>query len=338
MYDDKMIEMSRVVYLFDLLITNIAFVLAIWGRQLLLPDGNIDFYTHLYILPLLLFFTIGFFFYTGVYSNPRYTTLIDFAKSIFKAVVLSIGTMLTLLFFLKVDFISRAVILNFSVIEFFLVFTYRGFIKSHYEKIAKDGSGALHVLIIGTGERAKELSAMLREKAELGIKIIGHLDPDPSCVGSTVLDVPVIGVVDDISSVLEKNVVDEVIIAIPRTMLQDAEPIAHACEEEGIKLRLMADVFNLNTARIRLKELGKTPLLTLEPVAQDEIKLLVKRIFDFAASLTLLIIALPVMVIVAIAIKLDSTGPILFVQQRVGLNKRRFPMFKFRSMCADAES
>ena len=77
---------------------------------------------------------------------------------------------------------------------------------------------------------------------------------------------------------LKKNVVDEVIIAIPRSMLTDAEPIAQACEEEGIKLRFMADLFNLEVARTKLITLGKIPLLTMEPVAQDEIKLMVKTI------------------------------------------------------------
>jgi exopolysaccharide biosynthesis polyprenyl glycosylphosphotransferase len=131
--------------------------------------------------------------------------------------------------------------------------------------------------------------------------------------------------------------VDEVIIAIPRSMLNDAEPIAFACEEEGIKLRFMADVFRLQVARISLALVGNLPLLTLEPVAQDKDILLIKRLFDFTVTLASMPVILPVMALIAIAIKLDSPGPVFFIQQRVGLRKHLFPMYKFRSMHENAE-
>jgi exopolysaccharide biosynthesis polyprenyl glycosylphosphotransferase len=123
----------------------------------------------------------------------------------------------------------------------------------------------------------------------------------------------------------------------PRSLLADAEPIAYACEEEGIKLRFMADVFSLHVARVRLTQAGDLPLLNLEPVAQDEGALLFKRCFDLTVTLLSMPVVLPIMGIVALAIKLDSPGPVLFIQQRVGLKKRLFPMMKFRSMCDRAE-
>ena len=177
----------------------------------------------------------------------------------------------------------------------------------------------------------------LRENAEWGIKIIGHLDPDPQRVGWKVLDAPVIGTIDDIHHILKAHVVDEVIVAIPRSLLADAEPIAYACEEEGIKLRFMADVFSLHVARVRLTQVGDLPLLNLEPVAQEEGALLFKRCFDLTVTLLSMPVVLPLMGIIAMAIKLDSPGPVLFIQQRVGLKKRQFPMMKFRSMCDRAE-
>jgi exopolysaccharide biosynthesis polyprenyl glycosylphosphotransferase len=201
----------------------------------------------------------------------------------------------------------------------------------------KAGTTSIRAIIIGTGERAKELSLKLRERAEWGIKIIGHLDPDPARVGWRVLDAPVIGTIDDIHNILKQHVVDEIIIAIPRSLLADAEPIAFACEEEGIKLRFMADVFSLHVARVRLTQAGDLPLLNLEPVAQDEVALLIKRAFDLTLTLLSMPVVLPIMAIIAIAVKLDSPGPVLFVQQRVGLKKRQFPMMKFRSMCDRAE-
>jgi exopolysaccharide biosynthesis polyprenyl glycosylphosphotransferase len=143
--------------------------------------------------------------------------------------------------------------------------------------------------------------------------------------------------VGDISSVLKGNVIDEVTLAIPRAMIPDVDKIAQACEEEGVKLSLMADVFDVRVVRTRLVELGDIPLLTLEPVAHDELKLLVKRGIDFTLAALSLPVLLPLVALIAIAVKLDSPGPVFFVQPRVGLHKRRFRMLKFRTMVRDAE-
>jgi exopolysaccharide biosynthesis polyprenyl glycosylphosphotransferase len=99
----------------------------------------------------------------------------------------------------------------------------------------------------------------------------------------------------------------------------------------------MADVFNVQVARISLSEIKGIPLLNMEPVAQDSQQLLAKRVFDVTCTLLALPILIPIFLIVAIAIKLDSPGPVFFVQQRVGIRKYIFPMYKFRSMYVDAE-
>jgi exopolysaccharide biosynthesis polyprenyl glycosylphosphotransferase len=169
------------------------------------------------------------------------------------------------------------------------------------------------------------------------VKIIGHLDPDPERVGSDADGVPIIGTVAKVSECLKNNVVDEVIIAIPRSLLDDANPIVHACEEEGIKLRFMADLFDVHAARITLTQVGNIPLLTMESVAQDDGQLFVKRIIDVVVTTLVLPLVLPIMAITAVLIRLNSPGPVFFVQQRVGLRKHLFPMFKFRSMYVDAE-
>jgi exopolysaccharide biosynthesis polyprenyl glycosylphosphotransferase len=124
---------------------------------------------------------------------------------------------------------------------------------------------------------------------------------------------------------------------VPRAMIPNVDKIAYACEEEGVKLRLMADVFEVHVARMTLIELGTIPLLTIEPVAQEGWKLLVKRLLDFSVALLALPVVLPVMGLCALAIRLDSPGPALFVQERVGLKKRRFSMLKFRTMIDGAD-
>lgn len=149
------------------------------------------------------------------------------------------------------------------------------------------------------------------------MEIIGYVDPDPAVVGGSVDGIPIICSVDDITECLKNNVIDEVIIAIPRSLLTDVEPLVEACETEGIPLRFMADVFNVQVARGSLIQLGSIPLLTLEPVAQDTDQLFFKRLFDLTLTLLSMPLILPFMALVALAIKLDSPGPVFFVQQRV---------------------
>lgn len=338
MYEEKSIEIGRTMFIMDVITTSIIFILSIWLRNLFFQDNNTDFFSHIALLPLLLLFVIGFLSYFGAYEGPCNVTIIDYGWAAFRAISLSIGLLIAILFILNIDYISRAVILGFAILECISLIFLRFAFKRYHVVCVRKGKNTSRVIIIGTGERAKELSTSLREQSEWGIEVIGHLDPDCTRIGNRIIGAPVIGTVCDIESILKSNVVDEVIIAIPRSMLTDAEPIAHACEEEGIKLRFMADIFNLEVARTKLIKLGKTPILTLEPVAQDEIKLLIKRAIDLLVTILALPVVLPLMGIIAIAMKIDSRGPIFFVQKRVGLKKRLFPLLKFRSMYEDAEA
>ena len=338
MYDDRTVELGRTLFLLDILLTTGAFIMAVWIRVYWMADGgDVDFYSHLYFIPLLLALVVGFLSYFDAYKGPSEMRALKYIWAVFRGVALSIGVLLALLFLLRIHYVSRAVIIGFSGLAFVALAGVRVVVRRYFVRSIKSGATSIRAIIIGTGERAKELSLKLREQAEWGIKIIGHLDPDPQRVGWKILDAPVIGTIDDIHQILKEQVVDEIIVAIPRSLLADAEPIAYACEEEGIKLRFMADVFSLNVARVRLTQAGDLPLLNLEPVAQDEGALLFKRCFDLVVTLLSMPVVLPIMGIVALAIKLDSPGPVLFIQQRVGLKKRLFPMMKFRSMCDRAE-
>jgi exopolysaccharide biosynthesis polyprenyl glycosylphosphotransferase len=120
-------------------------------------------------------------------------------------------------------------------------------------------------------------------------------------------------------------------------MIGVAEKAVRACEEEGVKVRLMADLFEINVARMVLDEFDEVPLLTFEPVAQEEWKLLLKRAMDLGLTLAAMPVVLPLMAIIGAAIKLDSRGPVLFKQLRVGQGKRRFVLQKFRTMIEGSE-
>jgi exopolysaccharide biosynthesis polyprenyl glycosylphosphotransferase len=247
------------------------------------------------------------------------------------------GVILSLLFFLKIHYISRGVFMLFALIDFVALWMLRFHVVRSFRRGLRQGLNQQRVLIIGTGSRAERLTEVLTDNADLGVYIVGYLDPDQSRVGQQLFARPVLGTVAEISQILKKNVIDEVIVAISRTMFPRADLVAAACEEEGVRLGIMADIYDIHAARMQLSMIEEVPVLTMEPVAQDEDKLFVKRLFDLALTLAALPLLAPVMGLIALAIKLDSKGPVFFNQERVGLNKRRFRLRKFRTMVRDAD-
>ncbi len=274
----------------------------------------------------------------GAYSRLSVPSIYDYMWSVIKAISISLLLLLSFIFVLQVEFISRSQIIIFCVALFVgVVVTRLILVWWYFKRNVESKENFYKVLIIGTGERAQRLCRTLHEHTEWGVTIIGYLDPDRTRIGEEICGARVIGAVDDIDQVLGNKVVDEVIFAVPRSMFSDVSYIVEACEEQGVKFRLMADIFDLKVMRTQLVDLAGIPLLTFEPVAQNELQLIMKRMFDLVVTLLSMPIILPVMILVALAVKLDSPGPIFFAQERVGKNKRLFKMIKFRSMSVDAE-
>jgi len=326
------------IFPFDIFFTILTFLSSYWVRDVLMVhEEPLNLYSHIFLFPLLLLFLISLLSYFGGYAEPRETSLTRYSWAIIRTIAVSVGLLLSLLFFLKITYISRSMILIFAGAEFVVLLTIRAFAIAYFNSQMKSGMKKLRILIIGTKARAQELVKALQQESGWGVEIVGFIDPDPAFLGQKINGIPVIGTVANTDECLKNNIVDEVIIAISRSLLEDAEPIVIACEEEGIPLRFMADVFNVQVARVSLSQISGIPLLNMEPVAQDEQQLFAKRLFDLILTIFAIPFLIPLFLLVAIAIKLDSPGPVFFRQPRVGLKKHIFQMYKFRSMFIDAE-
>jgi exopolysaccharide biosynthesis polyprenyl glycosylphosphotransferase len=145
-------------------------------------------------------------------------------------------------------------------------------------------------------------------------------------------------VVSEFESIIAQEPVDEVFITLSGDKYDHLiDTIVHLCEEQGIIVRLRTDIFNLKIARWQVDELDGIRIVTISSGPPDGWPLLAKRLLDICGSAALLLAMAPIFGIVALLIKLDSTGPVFFRQERVGLNKRRFRVFKFRTMVDGAE-
>jgi exopolysaccharide biosynthesis polyprenyl glycosylphosphotransferase len=337
MFDERSAQFQRVTWLLDIGLTVLVFLAVSSLRTLAGHDEARDALSHVAVLPFVLALWMLFLAYFGAYRSPRTTSRSSYLWAVGRAVGAGVVALFTALFALQIEYVSRGLIAEFAAVDLLALAGVRLAAVWYFRRSLTRGDAFRRVLIVGSGTRAQTLAETLRRQSDWGITIVGHLDPDPARVGEPVLDSVVLGTVGDINSVLKENVIDQVVLAIPRGMIQDVDKIAQACEEEGVTLSFMADVFPVRVARTRLVELGPIPLLTLEPVAQEESKLLVKRAIDIALAGATLPVLLPLFALIALAITLDSRGPVFFVQERVGLHKRRFRMLKFRTMVAGAD-
>jgi len=338
-FDDKEAHLKRLLLVLDMCLHALVYLAAFWAYKIFFSSQSANLQFYLAFLPMILALQGFFMTYFGIYKNFRIDSIYNFTWTVFTATALTMGFLFALLFLLKLHYVSRLTISAYAISAPLVIVLNRGALIWWYFKRSKQkGENYLKVLVIGTGDRAERLSVALKKNREWGVDIIGYLDTDQGKVEQKIMGAPVLGVIDDIDDVLEKHVVDEVILAIPRDMMGAVEDIAYACENEGVRFRLMADIYDLQLARMRLVHLDQIPLLSFEPVAQNEAKLLIKRLIDLTATLLAMPLVLPLMCLTALAIKLDSPGPIMFVQPRVGLRKRVFPMYKFRTMVQNSEA
>ena len=140
-------------------------------------------------------------------------------------------------------------------------------------------------------------------------------------------------IVDQLNSVIAHHPVDEVLVALPMNKYGPlVETIVRHCEEQGIIVRVRTEIFNLQVARSYLDDLQGVPVMTIQSGPTDGWALVIKRLIDIVGSAALLLALAPLFAIVMLLIRLDSPGPVFFAQERVGFNKRRFRMLKFRTM------
>jgi exopolysaccharide biosynthesis polyprenyl glycosylphosphotransferase len=203
----------------------------------------------------------------------------------------------------------------------------------------KRGRNLRDMIIVGTNCRALEFARGLVSRPEIGYRITGFVDQDWH--GTEAFRRSGYAVASDLASFphfLRNNVVDEVVMALPfRSMHDQASRIAALCEEQGITVRVLTNIFDLKLAHSSAEELEDDPLITHSTGLVEGWPIFAKRLLDFTISAILLTLISPLLLVVAVLIKLTSAGPVLFVQKRLGLNKRRFNVHKFRTMVVDAE-
>jgi exopolysaccharide biosynthesis polyprenyl glycosylphosphotransferase len=269
--------------------------------------------------------------------GPSFWLLVWFAGR--HATIVVVG-LLAVAYFGRFDFLSRYSLGAFAVLLAAGLVIERRFLTWWYFRGRPERpDNFLKVLVIGSGDRARRLMRAYQNNSEWGVTFIGLLDPHPRCTVKEVNGVPMLGGVERIADILTGQVVDEVVICLPRSLIDDIHAVIDACGEQAISIKFLADVYDIPAGgSVSLEMVGNWPILNFDPVPLDNGKLIIKRVVDLLLTIPALLVLLPFFALVAVLIKLDSPGPAFFRQPRVGLNKRPFPMIKFRSMYQDAEA
>jgi sugar transferase (PEP-CTERM system associated) len=199
---------------------------------------------------------------------------------------------------------------------------------------------AERLLIVGTSSAAVALARELFERrSELGVHIVGFIDSDPAKVGSPLINPGIIGTYDQIPSIVHGQHVDRVVVS-----LSDARgklPMGQLLDmkiNNGVRFDHLPSVYEQYTGKIAVENLRPSWLIFSEGFHKSRVMALFKRLFDVVSAASGLVLAGPIMVIVAITVRLTSPGPVLYSQRRVGKDGRLFTIYKFRSMRADAEA
>jgi exopolysaccharide biosynthesis polyprenyl glycosylphosphotransferase len=338
--------LTDAVRIFDLFVLIASFAAA--TIPVLAAEGPISFANFLAIRIKLQNFVVFFvllgiwhtiFLSMKLYDSKRLTSRLSEFVDILKATTLSglflslasflVGFRMVTLMFVAIFWACSTILIGFSRIA----------IRTYLRQLRKHGKNSRNMLIVGSNRRAIEFAQSIQARPELGYRILGFADDQ--WAGSEDLQQhgwSVICNLQDLRMFLRRSVVDEVVIAVPLRSFHDyASEIASTCEQQGIILRVLSDLFNLKNRPPRADHVADSPLITHYSGVVEGWPTVIKRGLDIFISLIALILLAPLLLITAVFIKLTSEGPILFVQERIGFNKRPFAIYKFRTMVVDAE-
>jgi exopolysaccharide biosynthesis polyprenyl glycosylphosphotransferase len=338
--------MNNTMKLFDMVLVVVSFGVAALPvkAQLGLSSFAQLFELKVKVGNLLVFSTLlvlwhGLFSILGLYDSKRLAGRKADAIDVMKATTLAALLLLLCSYWAGFRMVTPSFVLRFWALNSVLTVSTRMVLRTWLRHVRMRGRDSRNMLIVGSNQRAIQFAKMIQSQPELGYRIIGFADEEWAGVEELQKQGwPLICGLDELGTFLRRHVVDEVVLGVPLRSFHDlGTTIAAMCQQQGIIFRILSDLFNLQSAHTMAEEFDGATVVTHSAGIAEGWPRLIKRALDVILSLALLIIIAPLLLLTVILIKLTSPGPVLFVQRRIGLNKRTFDIYKFRTMVADAE-
>jgi Undecaprenyl-phosphate glucose phosphotransferase len=286
-----------------------------------------------YMIPLLVIIPLYLVLYYifALYRPQRTSTLISEIGDIIKANFTGLIILTALLYLISADDYSRYVLAAFAIFTTMFTVVERMAVRNSLRLIRSKGYNLKHVLVVGADELGHKFARRIEENQYIGYHIIGFLD-DKLEKGYKILNSEVIGKIKDLEHMVLINPLDRVVITLSPQDYNIME-IVDLCEKHGVKAVIIPEFSRYFPARPNIDMLDDIPIIDVRYVPLDNVyKKFLKRIFDCIAAALAIIILSPIIIVTAMLIKLSSPGSIIYEQERVGLNRKKFKIYKFRSM------
>jgi len=282
----------------------------------------------------------------GLYQSRKLSSSEGEAFDILSSTLFGTAVLMIITAVNEINIVDKTFLIIFWLSFSLMIFLNRIIARYIAKELRLKGQNLRFVLIVGTNDCAMNFARMINSRPELGYRIRGFVDNPWSRTGQSIKSInsasQVIATIDETIDELpfffRNNPIDEAIVCLPlSSFYHEVAKIVTFCENQGIVVRIPADLFNLRYAKSKVEYFENEPTITIVTGAMHGWTIMVKRGFDIVASALLLAVLSPLFAITGALIKVTSPGPLLFVQDRIGFNKRIFRMYKFRTMVVDAE-
>ena len=346
------------VIILDAVLVDVAFRLAYYLRYTLFLNSHliasfrdnllgIESYSHRDVIatfssfrPLEIGIVIGLiaiFALRGLYGIRLTGSWFRQTWTIVSSATLGLAFLITYYFVFQPQSSSRLIVLFVWASAIVVLCTARLIVSSAMGILYRLGLGETRLLVVGSGRLGKMIMQHIVANPNLGYNIVGFLhdmNEPPSDFGRFKM----LGTLDDLGMVIRSMQIDEVIIALPSNLHQQSIRSVRLCERLGTSFKLVPDLYELSLSRIDMEAIEGIPLIGIKQVSINSMQQIVTRVADIIVALLVLMIGFPIWLCIALAIRLSSSGPILYEHIRMGLNGRPFKVYKFRSMYKNAET
>ena len=340
------VVLNLLLYSLDVLMLLSAFMIAYFVRTYLpilaLPVDPPSLIEYIPTMIMQMFSVILVFFFSRLYHQRRVISRIDYARTIFGSV--SIGAVMAFglqeLAFkntpLEIDY-PRGIFVYSWLLSVLLVIIGREAHRKFQNVMRRRGIARDNLLIIGSGRIARDMAERIQGNPDLGYNIVGVVNDKVKPKGH-MGGIPILGLYADVPAIIDNYNVEQVIIALPDAKRAEIVELVTLCQRGRVDIKVYPDIFAYMAGDMNVDDLGGTPLLTVRDISLRGWKLSLKRGMDFFGALFGLIFLSPLLLLIALLIRLESKGAPFYWQIRMGLDGRPFPIIKFRSMRIDAES